>query len=296
MAKKTKKPMNLKNKLKNRSKLFWIAAIAVFCFLALVLFVWLKPLRYVAPANYPQKVYNPSSDNLLAKWKEFKDKCSESCKIRLHEYKGELRDAEIIYFKTNITVTDNETAIRIAKEFISEIKDLYRINTEELGPYWVKSYKLRNNRTLWDVSIPQRYKGIPILSGASVSMKITEDGTIRSFDRTYYSGISIPSTPRVPRFLAIATAFNEAFSRDLQKSIPFLLKDIKVSISLLFYPLCPITAFFNPDTDDLYIYIQKKDGVSAYRLIQITTLCNYNVYIDAITGEVIHVNTTYIIM
>jgi len=269
----------------------------LFCLLALVLFVWLKPLRYVAPANYPQKVYSKEIPaESLAEWEKFKPKCGKSCKVEWNGYVGIPGDIEWINYKTNTTVTDDETALRIAKEFISEISELYKINPEDLGEFRVRGHKHRTNKTSWSAGVSQRYRGISIFPRAGLGMSISQDGRITSFGGNYYPDISIPSTPRIPRFLAVAIAFGEVFPRAVQVSIPLLLKDMRIGLALVIFPLYPLVEIFNADTDDIYVHIQEKDGFFEYRLIWIIRLHHYEAYIDAITGEVIREGTTVIIM
>lgn len=112
--------------------------------------------------------------------------------VEINQFPASAREGTLRLTKENIDP--------IFKEFLSENKDLLKVEPENL-----KLSRAKKVKSQWYAKYHQYYKGIPV-HNATVTIESTEDGKIKSYASNYQPDIDAPTKPAITVEKAVETA------------------------------------------------------------------------------------------
>jgi hypothetical protein len=163
---------------------------------------------------------------------------------------------------SNSSLTDDASAVAVAKRFVAENEDLFRANSSDL-----ELERVVHGMGKVAVHFEQRFHGVPVLGGRVKTM-MTEGGRLYVFGSTFYPDINVNPVPALGATQASAIA---------QQDLPF-----------------------NPATDrvldepQLFVFAKHRDGTTPeYHLVWRMTVATSDPYgawvsyVDAHDGKIV---------
>jgi trimeric autotransporter adhesin len=101
-----------------------------------------------------------------------------------------------------VSSVDGQTVAEAARSFVRENRDVFGVDTAQLGE--VRATQIRED--LWQVSIPQTYKGVPVRHGR-VAVSINNGNVVVSGTETWGNVRGLSHVPKIDGSEALAAGF-----------------------------------------------------------------------------------------
>ena len=158
--------------------------------------------------DYLLQVYSPNSTHLVPQesieaWISFLEKYGQKWKAEWNVETGTLLEISGYHYDTGKPIQTDKEAQDTASEFISENRNLLKVDTSDL----TLERTAQLGEAGWRVEYSQNVNGIPV-HNARVVVLMTGDGKIDGVTNTFFPDITTPVEPAVSQESATETAKN----------------------------------------------------------------------------------------